>query len=421
MVLISWEDIGANSTQLAGRVGHAIRRSLCQFRQNNPFLFDPISTTFPSTPLAAFNRGFWNEVCSLDPIPGAYPQNVSGGQCNVQYRWFVDFSSPSVEGTRSDPFNATYLGAIRNPRLIFTRINNDRQVRMDFQFQTVTGTTHTFFVVNGDLDKMPFARAVRFVRVDGQPDNCGTIPVTRNVVRPINNTFNTTVNIDGTDITFPVTLGDIQISNNDVISFNPTLQTSLGDFSIELGGINIELVPDVVINPSTGGSSTDLQPVLNRIDESTLQLSTEISEVITEISDLGTLITGEFADLENLIRCCCCDENVTFQSQIIVSDTFGGTFELPDKTVALSIVVSGDITPGTKKQFGSGTAPNVFYWGWYAIGSDANNPGDRRELHYSNQAVFVPEFAKSITVNPIYNNRCTVIAVIRQPCGTVVE
>jgi hypothetical protein len=418
MVLIPWSQVASTAPELGSRVASGIRDGVCNFRRNNPFLFDPISTTFPNLPTSRFNRGFWDEICSANPLPGSYPTPTSGGQCPVQYRWFVDWSTPTVEATRQDPFNSTYLGPISNPRFTFTRINNNTQTRIDFFFTPANLPEQTFFIGNGDANATPFVRAVRFVRVDGQADNCGTIPIVRNVLPPINNTFNTSINIGGVQTSVDITLGDINVVAGNVTSFRPVFNTSIGEVVFTLGGVDINLNPNIVIGgDSEGGSDVDLNPVLNAIDEAEINLSTQISEVITNIENLGTLIEGEFDSLEDLIRCCCCGENVTFQSTIIASSTEGGLFSLPDKCVALSIVADQPLTPGTKIQYGSGAAPNVFYWGWYSIGSDANNPGDRRELHYANQAVFLPQFAKSVTVNPIYTNKATIVAIIRQPCG----
>lgn len=414
MVLIRWADIGAATARVPARLADSLRRGVCQFRQANPYLFDSLPNLNPLAGPYTFNRAFWDEICNPEPLDGTYPNVASGGRCAAQYRWFVDWASPSVQGTRSDPFNATYQGPITNPRIQYSQLINVPQVRMEFSFTPANGVEQTFFIVNGDPDKMPFARAIRFERVDGLADNCGTQGVRVPVLPPVSNTFNTNITIGGSTFNTPITLGDIEVANNEVIDFTPTFNSQFGPFVFEIDGIRIDFGNEVVAGEEPGGGSTDLTPVINEVTQTRVQLSTEISEVITDIENLGTLTSQGLDELEALIRCYCGEENVTITAQSVASNTSGGVFNLPEGTIYVVVEGNGFNPNFLRSMEGSGGSPTVWFWGWYAIGYGSADGGDRTNLQYENHAIPVAEGASAINITCYTGTTASITAYVKE-------
>lgn len=97
--------------------------------------------------------------------------------------------------------------------------------------------------------------------------------------------------------------------------------------------------------------------------------------------------------------------------QTVAVGTLGGTFNLPLGTVAVA-VENVTLTGQMRSQAGSGTAPAVYYAGWYSFGSQLNRPGIRTPLSFRNQTITAPlqSYAFSITLN--WGARADVFAIV---------
>lgn len=420
MTLYPYDIPQSQSLRYPGRAFvDGIRQAVCRHRQANPLLYDigdrrnlPL---VDSPGMRQFRRELWTNICPDYPIGGTFASDSVGGRCPTQYRWFVDWRSPQNFGTRQDPFNSTYTGPISDVDVVLTFLpSTQNQYKMEFAFTDGNGVRHLFFIINGDANSLPYVTDIRFVRVDGLPDTCGNVPITYEVPPPVNNTINTTINLGGVDVNIPLTFEGIEIASGNIISFRPVFSTDIGDIRFEVDGIDIDIDPEIGIGGDQPSESVDLDPVLNAIDQSKLQLSTEISEVISELGDLGTLISSEFSTLESLIRCYCGEENVSFTFQTLVTNSPGGRYEIPLDTIALRIVGGNFDFNFIRTQAGSGNASDVYFWGWYSIAYSESDGGDRLPLQYPDQAVYCQQYGRYISVNPTHGATATVFAIIKQ-------
>jgi len=219
------------------------------------------------------------------------------------------------------------------------------------------------------------------------------------------------INIGGQLGPITVSLPDLNVDLWPEFSFNPRIDMGGFSFEFQLAGIDINFPEGVTIPGSSSG--TDLQPVLNRIDESTLGIRTDISEVLTEIDELDESISEQLSTLESLIRCCCCEENVTYESTTLSTNSSGGRFSLPENTVAVRILGTDIDINRIRSQNGSGDAPTVYYWGWYSVSYGNGDGGERIPLSFLSTAIAVAPRAEFIAVSPYFAAKCTVIAIVK--------
>lgn len=393
-------------------VARAAVNAMCQVRAAAAPIFDrPVGGVLGTVQEAMMNRDFWDNICRSTPSPETTSDlPFRGGQCAIPY---------SVKGSllRTDitnPQEATITG-IPGPirRIFWTRVFNPGIAQDDYILNVVGADN--FQRTQGVGSERPTNRTVydRYITISPNTPNCGDlIPNTPIPPTPPPSSYTVNnININGQVGPVVVSLPDLVVNNWPDFEFNPRIDLGGITAQFDLGGITINFPDNVSIGD--GGSSVDLDPVLNRIDEQSTAIRTDISEVLTEIDDLGTLIGNKIDDLESLIRCCCCEENVSFTINTIVTNTLGGRYEIPDNTIALRIIGSDFDTNRLRTQSGSGDASTVFYWGWYSIAYADGNGGDRVQLCYQEQAVYVFPHAQFVTVNPVYNSRATIVAIVK--------
>ena len=116
----------------------------------------------------------------------------------------------------------------------------------------------------------------------------------------------------------------------------------------------------------------------------------------------------------NAIKCYCGEQNVTYRTQSIVSNSTGGVFQLPSGTVAC--IISGN--PGASlrvpRQAGGGNSPDVYFWGHCAIAYGNSNGGTRTKLQFASQSIEVDNQPAKILISPYYELTASVIAVVKE-------
>ncbi len=74
----------------------------------------------------------------------------------------------------------------------------------------------------------------------------------------------------------------------------------------------------------------------------------------------------------------------------------------------MSVVVSvTSVGGGVNSQVGEGTAPNVFFLGWYSFGGD-EGLGERTPFNFRELDVLVPETARTFSYSLNFQSRATV-------------
>lgn len=400
-------------TNPLGQFARAARNAICQVRASAPYLFDYNPPFVPDSVLDLMpGRQLWDNLCRTTPNPASSSDApFRGGQCAITY---------SVKGSllRTDitnPQEATITG-VTGPiqRVFWTSVYNPGTLANTISINVVDA--NGLLRTQGVGDENPNNRTVydRYITITPPTPDCGDrIPIPSLPASPPPTTYIINdINVSGQVGPITVSLPDLNVNNWPDFTFSPRIDLGGITAQFDLGGITIDLPDSTVIGQ--GGSSTDLTPVLNRIDEQTLAVRTDISDVITDVEDLSTLVSSKLDSLESLIRCCCCEENVSFSIQVVVTNSLGGRYELPENTIALRIIGSDFQLDRLRTQSGSGDAATVFYWGWYSIAYADGNGGDRVQLCYQEQAVYVFPHAKFITVNPVYDSRATIVAVIKE-------
>lgn len=417
-VLVPWSDVTSNrpNNPLTG-LANAGRRAICQVRQAFPYLFAYSGNGLPPTVNDFLSgRQFWDDLCTEHPLPPSSQDEVfRGGQCAIGY---------TVCGThlRTDLSDQTFcLPDIQGPlqRVSWRRVQVPSEDREDFAVDVIdaNGVTRSVGIGSQQISRRTIYD--RYITIQPQTPNCGdrTVIPTLPVTPPPNVVNVTNIQLGGQQINTTVNLPDLNTTNWPDFTFSPSVDLGGINFQFTLGGIVINL-PDGVNIPGTS-SSVDLSPVLNRIDEQTLAIRTDISGVVTEIDNLGTLIDERFDDLESLIRCCCCEENVSYEITTLVTNSSGGRYQLPDNCVAIRIIGSDIDVGNIRVQPGSGTSPSVYFWGWYSIAYDNDDGGERVPLSFVSTAVAALPRAQYIAVCPYFGAKCTVIAVAKNKnCST---
>ncbi len=408
MVTVPWPDWVERASPYAEALRPQYIGALCSFRREYPWLWAALNRAL--NPVGAgyqvpLNNWVLDNVCP-PIIPPQSP--VYGGQCDVPYdgigRAFEEDGSPA---------GITIVSVVPGPITgVETRIvqRTAQSEGAEFRIRSALGQWTPW---EGISDRPPGVLAeitVELRRTDGLPDTCGDrVPFPVPVTPP---SFPVTVPIVIGNQQFPISINLPSFDSGDWpdFSFEPT---------IEIGEVPITISPEGITFPD------EIFPPFPEIPAPNVNLA----PAITAIADLGSLLTGEIGGLEialealrgseevdlteviELIRRCCCGEGKTKESYTIATNTNGGVFPLDAKTFAVVVSVTPPFTPATPTQAGSGSAPDVYHWGWWSIGYGDTSPGVRIPLQHSVQSLQVGEGAVSVAVSPHYQNRCTIIGV----------
>lgn len=356
-------------------------------------------------------RQFWDRLCATQPVPPESSGDLAfrGGQCAIEY--YVQGVLLRTDLSGPQEFGHFLPGPIQ--RIFWTVVDAPDIAGKRYYINTVdaTGFLRSTLVGAEQFGATPVYD--RYIKIFPPTDNCGDRPIVPDLpaVPPPTSFIVNNININGQVGDVEVSLPDLNVNDWPDFEFSPTIDVGGIRATFELGGINVTLPGGASIADSD--SPTNLQPVLDRIDESTLAVRTDISEVITDIEEVSELINERFDDLESLIRCCCCEESVTYEISALSTNSSGGRYELPPNTVAVRIIGSDIDVERIRVQPGSGTSPSVYFWGWYSIAYGDGDGGDRIPLSFVQTAVVAFPGARYIAVCPYFGAKCTVIAIVK--------
>ena len=358
---------------LIPRVVEAARDFACGIYQNTPAGFlDRIETAAGFiNPQHVLMDGICRPINKLPPAP--QPQ-INGGQCEcVMYAVSGD---TYFEGAYTDSFSTNHPGPIRN-----VGISSDG-TDIGFDYGATACPGGRFKVIQGGA---PELRAKRFeirnwavTRVDGQPDNCGSIVPTYppNYPSPSDLTRTSPFQITPT-LSAPIT-----VTVNPTISFDPTVLAPV--LSVNLGGLNVNFdLGGVTISPDFSNSTNTTNnfptttnptptptPVKNPSDS--IDNATDFSAIVQLINELKKEVED------------CCERDRPYPppdaNKVITTllDTANsGLYDLPANTFQIAVRI---VTQPQKVKTQAGIlAPKVLYAGWAWFGA-ANNMSERMPM-----------------------------------------
>ncbi len=259
-----------NSGNAANSFNEQLRDSVATFACSLWSAY-PGFITEGTNPLSSFARGFMNQACSS--IQPAVPPPASpyvGGQCDTAYIWTptfrlsrpysgfgLDVGDEIVATTTRNPIgpisSTVYPPAIEGGGFIGRVISNGvAQVQQTFTFQGATVKYDTIGTqdATGTGIRCDIVVSESFIRADGLPDNCGSLPVSypSNLPTSLDLTTNVTiVNLDGIDNSYNLVFNKTSNQYNFPMSF----KLNGVNISLDIGGITIYGAPQVV-SPTSG-------------------------------------------------------------------------------------------------------------------------------------------------------------------------
>jgi hypothetical protein len=386
-----------------------LRGLICRAYNAAPWAFIPPAATAPDF-VRDVNRGFYDDFLCAEPLPPEPQDNglTFADGCREFYRVTLDYTETPGNIQRStfiDAFSVVNAYTSIDDGVYFLNITN-----------TINGTTANLIsvITNGDritnnititkLSGDPIGTCDDFQR----PDPVIIFPPIVIVPTP-NQTYE--VPIEVTTFEFE---GDTYIQ--------PSFFTPISPIFFNFDGVNLNptFAPDINFNPEFGGngdngdnppSLPDIENVVNQGNQTVInQLTQTIENNQCDLTPVLNRIDGlsfqfDAAEILDIIRCYTEDELGDLEFSIATNADDGGIFPIPDNAVVAVIELVGLPTPQTRIQSGSGDAPNVVYWGWYAVDFLGEGPIQRQELHYSTQAVSLSDRNESIIINPIRGNQ----------------
>ena len=415
MSFLTYEELRNSDHPLSG-IAQTFVGAACGIRRLEPYLWlggDPArALSFPFT--NSIDR-FWDRICA-PPAPVTPGFRPIGGQCpGIIY----DLQLYDPAGNASPWQTSTGGGGLAGPirSVQFTLVNPDPAGSGRFS-NIAAGFTDMNGVTRGRSKFDPTFQplydsswSVELVRSDGLPDTCITPPPPPPPVPPPT-IFNIPITINNIRNNYEVTLPDLDTGNWPDFTFAPTFQ--IGDIVAEftLGGINFPALnfPDW---PETPLVDVDLTPTINAIANLDAVLQVGLGNLNVQIGNIGGSGDVDLTEIEALIRCCACEDGVTYEPAVISTGTSGGAFVVPDNCIAISFIASMPLTPSTPTISRSGNEDDKFLWGTVAVGYALGTAGVSQRLSYQSQSIPVSENAKTVTVTPHYQNTCSIIGIIK--------
>lgn len=426
-----WQAIRDLSQDLPNvELARSLTNVLCQVRQNLPWAFDAGSAFTPGNPFPGnfgLTRRFWDNQCRQNPLPSPTrgSEGFAGGQCPVTYR--VEF----LLDRRAAATIAIQTTDITGPlsRIwIETAGENTTSRTWTGRVESASGATRSAVIGSdnpvGTTNGSPYSNPrFRIIRQDGQPDNCGDRQPTISYPATAPDTFiNLPVTIGGQVRDVRVDLPDLDVSNWPQYTFSPTIQ--IGDITarFDLGGVTVEYTPTTNIPttpiPEIQQNIENISNTTNNTNNTVNNIENEVENVRNTVENIQTTINNgipvDLTEVINAIKCCCCEDNVTYVEQPIISGTSGGVFDLPANSVA-AIIFGSSINPDlVRSQIGGGSSPPVLFWGWYAVCYGDSDGGERIPLQFESHSVALNELAKKILVSPTHNSTCSIVAIVKE-------
>lgn len=426
----TWDEISAVSeNNPAVALARDVAGLMCRVRQQRPWQYELLTRTGAAAPGLApiVGRFAWDRICSLFPLPSGADENVPffGGQCpGVDYS--IQIIDPDRGVVNNNIGNGTARGPIQTMRVIIGPPN----------FQLDTPPVPTGYTVSGVGALGAFSRSIdtkvatprrdtrrfyfRISRIDGLPDSCGnTTPISVYPVSPPSNQITINAPIFGQERSITVNFPEFNTQNWPSFEWSPTIQFDgiTAEFTTE--GISIDL-PDAV----TLGPPVNINPVIEEINNTTNNVNTNVNNIGNAIENVTDIVTNIETILNNgtevnlqpvidAIKCYCGEENATYQPQNIVTGTTGGVFTLPEGTVAIVVTGNPSSNLRVRSQAGSGSSPDVYWWGHIAVCYGGADGGTRIPLQFESQSIRCGDGATSVVVSPYYELTCSVTAIVK--------
>lgn len=423
VVQIPWRDYfdpNASIPDNARNLGEAARAAACSLYQRYPRW---LTGDYSGLDVPSPQRFLWDFICRDEPPPvlppGSPPPFVGGQCCDVVYRVIVQVN---VDG------NATTvaldrLGKIEGIKFRTVGTSDADYQRAAYLISSEAQTCRPVIEdllgsVDADGGGVLEATVINIVRLDGQPDECGDRPpeFPDLLPEPEDLNFPINVNIDGFDISVPVSIPFTVYPP--IVNFAPEFSVNIGGMRVtfDLGGVNFTFnspgnpprIPDgndprppssqpPPVRPPSGSPGgacpdVDLTPVIARL--------------IPIQSDVA--VTRE--NVELLLDCDRCRRPEIGSPQLGVQKlppASSGIVPLPDRTAWVGIDIL-EMPELPRTQIGL-DAPNVYYAGWFSMGSGDNN-GERGAIRYRSNAYPVEEGITNFTYTlyPGYKGEVTV-------------
>lgn len=400
------------------QLSNAVRKQFCQHGSGVKAFADGIEA-FSGLP--TIYGDLYDTMCSLPgdaPPPRSVPPNINikpncvGQRYNLKFRYQVSFNAPN-EDTRNG-----YWGPIS------TAIEGDFLVFYSYGDGGSPSSEPVRTVLAGPAS--PVGEFSLIQQVPANPDTfvpCErpTLPVVPPDIAPLPPIppveLPPVFNAPGVQI--PIYLRPIVIRPN--IEFKPKFSFDVGGVNINFGhdGWDFTFSPnvdvDVVINPSvkgpgpvlppaiqphdfkepnncpcddsSSGSNVDLTPVLNAIastDSKVVDTRVRVNGVRSVVDSVALTQVTHTELLEDIQECVCVGEEELFTTVGPV-----GSFDLDFGFKVTRVEIAFSNPPAPNKRQNGGDAPDVWYAGWYAFGSQFGLM-PRQSLHYK-QMCLVPE------------------------------
>lgn len=426
-----WDAIRNLANEAPGvELARAATRAMCLVRQNFPFLFDVALTATPGlTPAPGsyqLTRWFWDLQCREAPIPDNQRSGAGllGGQCpGVSYTvtGLVNNGAIGLPPNNIQSISiANCIGPLRDVWITTRPGGNGRQFVLNVL--DANNPTVRQAVIGSDAIGTPVITNPRFTI--SPVDNCGpgiTPPPLPVNPPPITLPINVRIGLE--ERTRTITLPDLDVSNWPQFTFSPTIQVDGITFEFDIGGINITYNGGTATPPSRTAPEIEqefetVNNTINNVNNTVNQIGDTINNVENTVNNINQILeSGDIVDLTeilNAIKCCCCEDNVTYETQQIASNSSGGVFNLPNDSIAIVISGSNLISDRIRTQAGSGSAPTVYYWGWCSVNYGGATGGERIPLQFENQSLALAERATSVQVSPIFGAQCSISVVVKR-------
>lgn len=415
MAFLTYEEL-RNSDHPLSDVAQTFVGAACGIRRIEPYLWlggDPArALQFPFT--NSIDR-FWDRICA-PPAPVRPGFRPIGGQCpGVLY----DLQLYDPAGQPSFWQNTSGGGALAGPMLDvrFTLVGRDPAGSGRFS-GIVCGFTNVDGAVRGRDKSDPSGQflydstwSVELFRTDGLPDDC-TVPPPPPPPVPPPTIFNIPITVNNVRNNYQVTLPGLDLGQWPDFTFAPTF--TIGDITAEftLEGINF---PDLDFPdwPKRPLVDVDLTPTIELLENLDVVLQVGLGNLNIQIGNIGGSGDVDLTELEALIRCCACEDGVTYVPEVISNGTAGGSFVVPIGCVALSFIASMPLASNTPTISRSGNEDDKFLWGTFAVGYAVGTAGISQRLSYQSQSAPIAENAQTVTVTPHFGNTCAIIGIVK--------
>lgn len=409
--LIPFDDLNNPPFTPLSDAANGLRRLACDAYRAFPDQFAPTSAPGVGALRNAIDDFWDNALC---PPPQSPPQTGFAPGCPVEYQLTVEGDLLTADDTVFSPADETFSVGFNVVRVTY----ETDYPQLTWIVTEASGSVRTIlrnprnYPRGGRWD----IRSAVLSRVDGQPVNtsCDSpAEIEPDIIFP------PIVNIPIGGDTYPIEINPVTFEIGGDTYFSPQFNTSLGPFEFSPIGVNVSPVflPQIIptVQPGNGGATpVEVDSIINSANNNqTNNLEVIVNNVsTTQTTKITENVRGDLQALADFIECLIERSDESLSAELLATATPGDVIPLPPNTFAVYVMLAAAPSAKTRVQAGSGDAPTVYYWGWYAIGQGGRFTS-RHELHYQGQVVKVDRYQDSILVNPIYGNVARVVALIR--------